>query len=126
MYLLRMNEVRRRAIHLCGGAALASALVAGSAIEGATQQAPRGDNLALVSPLVGRWTGTTDGQPGTGTVEREYERVLGDTFIRVQNRSTYPPQPKNTTGEAHQDLGSSATTGRGRRSSFASFTEKGL
>ena len=74
-------------------------------MECAAQQPPATDGLAMVSPLVGRWTGTTEGQPGTGTVERDYERVLGDRFIRVENRSTYPPQPKNTKGEVHRDVG---------------------
>jgi hypothetical protein len=63
------------------------------------------DALAPLAGLVGRWTGTTEGEPGKGTVEREYERVLGERFIQVRNRSTYPPQEKNAKGEVHQDLG---------------------
>ncbi len=63
------------------------------------------DSLAPVVRLVGRWTGTVEGQPGAGTVEREYQRVLGSRFIQVRNRSTYPPQPKNPKGEAHEDIG---------------------
>jgi hypothetical protein len=81
------------------------ALVFGTATDSTAQQAPAADGLAILSPLAGRWTGTTEGEPGTGTVERDYERVLGDRFIRVQNRSTYPPQPKNVKGEVHQDVG---------------------
>jgi hypothetical protein len=102
---VRMSPVARRAMQVGAGAALVSALVWAGAMESAAQQPPGTDGLALVSPLVGRWSGTTDGQPGKGTVERAYERALGDTFIRVQNRSTYPPQPKNTKGEVHQDAG---------------------
>lgn len=49
--------------------------------------------------------GTSEGQPGKGTVEREYERVLGAKYIRVRNRSTYPPQEKNPKGETHEDEG---------------------
>ncbi len=63
------------------------------------------DALAPVAALVGRWVGTTEGQPGKGTVEREYERVLGSRFIQVHNRSTYPPQEKNPKGEVHEDIG---------------------
>ena len=74
-------------------------------MECAARQTPGSDGLAMISPLIGRWTGTTEGQPGTGTVERDYERVLGDRFLRVQNRSTYPPQPTNPKGEVHQDVG---------------------
>ena len=63
------------------------------------------DALAPLAPLVGRWSGTTEGQPGKGTVEREYERVLGSRFIQVRNRSAYPPQEKNPKGEVHEDIG---------------------
>ena len=69
------------------------------------QAATPGEALAILAPLVGRWSGTTEGQPGKGTVEREYERVLGSRFIQVRNRSTYPPQEKNPKGETHEDIG---------------------
>jgi hypothetical protein len=68
-------------------------------------QAPAAtDPLAALAPLVGRWAGTTEGQPGKGTVERQYERVLG-RFVQVRNKSTYPPQDKNPKGEVHEDMG---------------------
>jgi hypothetical protein len=70
-----------------------------------TQAAPPRDALAPVGALVGRWSGTTEGQPGKGTVEREYERILGSRFSQVRNRSTYPPQEKNPKGEIHEDMG---------------------
>jgi hypothetical protein len=54
--------------------------------------------------LIGRWKGTTEGQPGKGTVERTYERVLGSRFIQLRNRSSYPPQEKNAKGEVHEDI----------------------
>jgi hypothetical protein len=69
------------------------------------QTAPPPDRLALLAPLLGRWPGTTEGEPGRGTVEREYERVLGARFVQVKNVSTYPPQEKNPKGERHEDLG---------------------
>lgn len=72
------------------------------------QASASGDSLAPLAPLaalVGRWTGTTEGQPGKGTVEREYERTLASRFIQVRNRSTYPPQAKNPKGEVHEDVG---------------------
>lgn len=71
----------------------------------ALAQQPPQDNLAPIAPLLGKWAGTSEGQPGNGTVEREYERVLRSRFIRVRNRSTYPPQEKNPTGEVHEDEG---------------------
>jgi hypothetical protein len=66
---------------------------------------PPPDPFLEVAFLVGRWEGRSDGQPGTGSVKREYERVLDGKFIRVQNTSTYHPQPKNPKGEVHQDIG---------------------
>jgi hypothetical protein len=63
------------------------------------------DPLEPVAVLLGKWAGTSEGQPGNGTVEREYERALGTRFIRVRNRSTYPPQEKNPKGEKHEDEG---------------------
>ena len=69
------------------------------------QSAAPADTLAPVARLVGRWIGTSEGQPGKGQVERQYERVLGSKFIQVRNRSTYPPQEKNPKGETHEDIG---------------------
>lgn len=63
------------------------------------------DPLAPIAGLVGKWTGTSEGQPGNGMVEREYAREFGTRFIRVRNRSAYPPQEKNPKGEVHQDEG---------------------
>lgn len=82
------------------GASLSPMLVASS-----RQASAPADTLALLAPLVGRWTGTTEGQPGNGTVERQYERILNSRFIQVRNQSTYPPQEKNKKGETHQDVG---------------------
>jgi THAP4-like, heme-binding beta-barrel domain len=63
------------------------------------------DRWGPLRPLLGSWEGTTSGQPGRGTVRRDYQLVLGDRFIEVQNTSTYPPQDKNPKGEVHQDRG---------------------
>ncbi len=71
----------------------------------ALAQQPAIDNLGPVAGFIGRWAGTSEGQPGNGTVERDYERALGSRFIRVRNRSTYPPQAKNPKGERHEDEG---------------------
>ncbi len=54
--------------------------------------------------LVGHWEGTSAGQPGKGKVEREYRFVLGEKFLKAENKSTYEPQEKNPKGEAHQHL----------------------
>lgn len=71
----------------------------------AMAQQPAADPLGPVAPFLGKWVGTSEGQPGNGTVEREYERALGSRFIRIRNRSTYPPQEKNPKGEKHEDEG---------------------
>lgn len=49
--------------------------------------------------------GRSEGQPGKGTVRREYTRVLNGRFIRVRNRSEYPAQESSPKGEIHEDEG---------------------
>ena len=63
------------------------------------------DPFSRVAVLIGRWEGTSEGQPGKGIVRREYARTLNDRFIRVRNRSEYPAQEKNPKGEVHEDEG---------------------
>jgi hypothetical protein len=58
-----------------------------------------------VAFLLGRWEGTSEGQPGRGTVRREYARALNGRFIRAHNRNEYPAQEKNPKGEIHEDEG---------------------
>lgn len=60
------------------------------------------DPWAPVRFLVGRWEGTTQGEPGSGTVVRTYEFVLGNRFVHERSVSTYPPQEKNRRGEVHE------------------------
>jgi hypothetical protein len=68
-------------------------------------QARTADPLQPLAFLIGRWEGSSEGQPGTGIVKREYTRILNDRFIRAQNQSVYPPQERNPKGENHEDLG---------------------
>ena len=89
-------------------------------------QQPAADNLAPIAPLLGRWTGTSEGQPGKGTVERDYERALGSRFIRVRNRSTYPPQDKNPKGEIHEDEGFFSFDRARKRLVFRQFHVEGF
>ena len=96
----------RSLLHRKVGAALILALMAGSYTSGQdSQPRPENDSLGHLAPLLGRWEGTSEGQPGKGRVEREYRRALGDRFIRVTNRSVYPPQGQNPKGEVHEDEG---------------------
>jgi hypothetical protein len=84
------------------------------------------DTLDPVARLVGRWTGTSEGQPGKGQVERHYERVLGSKFIQVRNRSTYPPQEKNPKGETHEDIGFFSFDKARKRVVFRQFHVEGF
>jgi hypothetical protein len=63
------------------------------------------DPFAPLRILVGAWHGEQDGQPGHGTAERTYDFVLNNRFLQVKNKSAYPPQESNKTGEIHQDTG---------------------
>jgi len=56
----------------------------------ASAQSPAPDPFERVKFLAGRWEGTSEGQPGKGTVRRESERALEGVFIRVENRSGDP------------------------------------
>jgi hypothetical protein len=71
----------------------------------ARSQTSRPDPLAPLDFLTGKWTSRSEGQPGEGTGEREYVRVLGSRFIQSRNTVTYPPQAKNPKGEKHEDMG---------------------
>ena len=84
------------------------------------------DPLAIISPLVGRWKGTSEGQPGSGSVERSYERALAGRFIRVKNRSTYPAQPRNPKGEVHEDEGFFSVDRARKRIVFRQFHTEGF
>ena len=55
--------------------------------------------------FVGAWEGTGSGEPRTSTIQREYRFTLNNRFLHVQNKSIYPPQPKNPKGEVHEDWG---------------------
>jgi hypothetical protein len=71
----------------------------------AAGQSNTDDPFQRVSFLVGRWEGTSEGQPGKAAVHREYTRVLNSRFVRVRNRSEYPAQERNPKGETHEDEG---------------------
>ena len=87
---------------------------------------PAPDAFQDIAFLVGLWEGQSEGQPGNGTVRRDYERVLDGTFIRVQNTSTYLPQPKNPKGEVHQDVGYISRDGARQRLVLRQFHSEGF
>ena len=72
----------------------------------ASEQQPQpADPLKAVAWLIGEWSGTSEGQPGRGTVERQYERALGGRFIRAKNRVVFPATEKAPKGDVHEDQG---------------------
>lgn len=91
------------------------------------QQQPAATNqLSALDPFIGRWQGTTDGQPGKGTVEREYTRILNSRFVHVENRSSYPPQERNPKGEEHEDVGIFSVDRSRKRIVFRQFHIEGF
>jgi hypothetical protein len=84
------------------------------------------DPLASLDFLIGRWQGTSEGQPGKGTVERVYTRILGSRFIEGRNRSVYPPQEKNPKGETHEDRGIFSFDRARKRLVFRQFHVEGF
>ena len=55
-------------------------------------------DLGPLARLIGVWQGTAQGEPGRGTVRREYRLALEGRFIEVKNTSTYER-------EVHHDRG---------------------
>jgi len=92
----------------------------------APSQLSAGDPLQPLAFLIGRWEGTSEGQPGAAKVQREYARVLNSRFIRVQNQSLYPPQEKNPKGETHEDLGIFSFDNSRRRAILRQFHVEGF
>ncbi len=95
-----MNRVVLR-FAICGLLMLATPPTRGAA----SAQPIAADPLKPLAFLIGRWEGTSNGQPGTARVQREYSRILNSRFIRAQNQSVYQPQDKNPKGETHEDVG---------------------
>jgi hypothetical protein len=55
--------------------------------------------------MLGRWTGTVQGESGNGTVTRSYEFTLAGHFIEERDVSTYPAQARNRKGEVDEHRG---------------------
>jgi hypothetical protein len=95
----------RRAIIVLAASTIIVAGAARAAGQAPAAQSGTDDKWAPLRFLLGSWEGTSSGQPGNGTVRREYRLVLRDQFIEVRNTSTYLPQEKNPKGEVHEDFG---------------------
>jgi hypothetical protein len=91
------------------------------------QQPPNEDQLmSALDPFIGRWQGTSEGRPGSGTVEREYTRILNSRFVQLKNRSVYPPQERNPKGEQHEDIGIFSVDRSRKRIVFRQFHIEGF
>jgi hypothetical protein len=70
--------------------------------------AQEAENVDVWEPFryfVGEWSGTGSGPSGNSTIHTEFKFVLGGNFLHVTNRSIFPPQEQNPSGETHEDLG---------------------
>jgi hypothetical protein len=72
--------------------------------------ADRGEEAApdpweAVRFLIGEWTGTASGQPGTGTTSRSYQLVLADRYLHERNTSTYPAKDGGGGSHVHEHWG---------------------
>jgi hypothetical protein len=90
VHLLTLPSLRSRTGRLFCAALGLSLVYLFSAIDGRAQSSTATDPFEPIAFMVGRWEGTSDGQPGKGTVRREYARALNGRFVRVRNRSEYP------------------------------------
>ena len=93
---------------------------------GAAQKPALADPFERLAFLIGQWEGTSDGQPGKGSVRREYARALSARFVRVHNRSEYLAQPKNPKGEIHEDEGFFSFDKARKRLVFRQFHTEGF
>jgi hypothetical protein len=69
------------------------------------QQTPPKTSWQPLDFFVGHWHGTSQGEPGRGSGQRDFEFVLRGKFLRVKNKIAYPPQERNPKGETHEDVG---------------------
>lgn len=69
------------------------------------QNAKRDSTWLLLKPFVGAWAGDGGGEPGNGKYERSYQFIMGNQFIEIRNKSTYPSTTQNPKGEVHEDIG---------------------
>ena len=53
--------------------------------------------------LIGKWEGSGTGIFGESKVEREYNYLMGGTYLIGKNKSYYAKQEKNPSGEIHEN-----------------------
>jgi hypothetical protein len=82
--------------------------------------------LSALQYFLGHRQETVHGEPGSGTVERDYELVMNEMFIRVRKKSVYPPQEKNPKGETHEDFGLFSYDGNRKKHVLRQFHVEGF
>jgi len=90
------------------------------------QPSTGGSPLDSLKFFVGHWQGTSQGKPGQGKGERNYEFVLGGRFLQVKNKTIYPPQEKNLKGEVHEDIGFYSHDDQRKKFVFRQFHVEGF
>jgi hypothetical protein len=102
-------------------------LIAGSvALVGAQENTLKTDRFAALRFLVGTWQGDQAGKPGHGAAERTYAFVLNDRFLQETNKSTYPPQDDNKSGEVHHHVSMIGYDAARKRFVFRQFHTEGF
>ncbi|HET7437255.1 MAG TPA: hypothetical protein VFN10_21280, partial [Thermoanaerobaculia bacterium] len=76
-------------------------------------------SLADLDTLVGRWTGTSKGKSGDGTIERECDRILNGQFIQCRTRAAYPR-------ETHTDIAIFSYDRNAKKVRMRQFHEEGF
>jgi hypothetical protein len=82
--------------------------------------------LSSLEFFLGKWEGTAEGQPGKGTVTREYAPLLRSKIIQARHHGVYPPQPANPKGEVHEDTGIYSYDSGAKRIRFRQFHVEGF
>src|SRR3569832_655984 len=86
-------------------ALLACGIAVVAVADAAQPDALESDPWQPVRFLLGRWTGTVQGESGNGTAARRYEFTLANRFFAERDVSTYPAQARNRMAEAREHRG---------------------
>jgi hypothetical protein len=97
-----------------------------SSVPGFAQTPELPPDLAPLKFFLGKWVGTSEGQPGKGTAEREYRTLLRSRVVELSNRNVYPPQPSNVKGETHEDIGIFSFDRAAKKIRFRQFHVEGF
>jgi hypothetical protein len=113
-------------VHRCVAVLVACVALAASAAEQPTAAGLESDPWQRVRFMLGRWTGTVQGESGNGTATRSYEFTLAGRFIEERNVSTYPAQAKNLKGEVHEHRGFISYDRRRQKLVLRQFHQEGF